>query len=223
MSGAPYVGADIVLKMDLRDFFSRTTLDRVRAYFVKIGWGGDAADLLVRLTTYQQGLPQGAPTSPRLSNLVNYGLDSRLFALGLTLGAMYTRYADDITFSFTLDGYTGRVRTQNPKTLERLVQAVAPENERAVIASLIHTTKRIVKDDGYVLHQDKKLRICRRHERMLVTGLVVNERLNLPRHTRRKLRAVEHHLKTGRPATLNQAQLDGWKALQAMVVRGQSE
>lgn len=90
MSGAPYVGADIVLKMDLRDFFSRTTLDRVRAYFVKIGWGGDAADLLVRLTTYQQGLPQGAPTSPRLSNLVNYGLDSRLFALGLTLGAMYT-------------------------------------------------------------------------------------------------------------------------------------
>ncbi len=63
----------------------------------------------------------------------------------------------------------------------------------------------------------RKLRICRRRHRQLVTGLVVNDRPNLPRATRRRLRAIEHHLKNGRTATLTPEQLAGWQAMQAMI------
>ena len=59
--------------------------------------------------------------------------------------------------------------------------------------------------------------IARKHDRQLVTGLVVNQKVNLPRSTRRRLRAIEHHLKTGKPATLTPQQLSGWRALQSMV------
>jgi hypothetical protein len=65
----------------------------------------------------------------------------------------------------------------------------------------------------------KKLHIRRQHDRQQVTGLVVNERLNLPRSVRRRLRAIEHHLRTGRSATLTASQLTGWKALEAMIAQ----
>jgi hypothetical protein len=65
----------------------------------------------------------------------------------------------------------------------------------------------------------KKLQIRRRHDRQVVTGLVVNQRVNLPRKTRRWLRAVAHHQASGRPVTLTPAQLGGWRALLAMVVK----
>ncbi len=191
-NAAPHVGAAVVLKMDLRDFFTRTTVARVRSYFVKIGWDGESADLLVHLTTHKGGLPQGAPTSPRLSNLVNYQLDARLFGLALTLEAKYTRYADDMTFSFSVD-------------------------DREKIAQAIQVTQTIVEECGYHLHTSKKLRINRQHDRMLVTGLVVNAKLQLPRTTRRRLRAVEHRLKSGKAATMSEMQLRGWRSLEAMV------
>jgi RNA-directed DNA polymerase len=191
-NAVPHVGAAVLLKMDIRDFFTATTATRVRDYFKKIGWNTEATNLLTKLTTHKGGLPQGAPTSPRLSNLLNYRLDACLFALGLALSAKYTRYADDITFSF------------------------ATEN-RTAIARAITATQEAIDEYGYHLHTAKKLRIARRHDRMLVTGLVVNVRLNLPRETRRRLRAVEHHLKTNRPATMNDAQLRGWKSLQSMI------
>ena len=57
----------------------------------------------------------------------------------------------------------------------------------------------------------------RRHDRQIVTGLVVNDHVALPRSTRRWLRAVEHHVRTGAPASLTEQQLDGWRALEHMV------
>jgi RNA-directed DNA polymerase len=197
-NAAPHVGAAVLLKMDIRDFFTATSVNRVREYFHTIGWNGDAADLLTKLTTYKGGLPQGAPTSPRLSNLLNYRLDAYLFLVGAALSAKYTRYADDMTFSFS-------------------------EENRAHIARAITATQEAVDEYGYHLHTAKKLRIARRHDRMIVTGLVVNQRLNLPRATRRRLRAVEHHLKTNRPATLTEVQLRGWKAFESMVAAKRTE
>ena len=196
---AVHVGADVLLKMDIIDFFPRTTDERIRDYFLTLGWDLPSTNLLVKLTTHRHGLPQGAPTSPRLSNLVNYLLDARLFAMALKFGAKYTRYADDLTFSLK-----------------------GSENPRAAIAALITWTKATVADQQYALHQQKKLRVARRHERMLVTGLVVNDRLNLPRETRRRLRAVRHHLAHNKPATLNPAQLAGWVALQHMIAQHQA-
>ncbi len=67
--------------------------------------------------------------------------------------------------------------------------------------------KVILGEEGYAIHLKKKLHIRRRHQQQSVTGLVVNTTVNLPRRTRRRLRAVAHHLAARRPATLTAAQL----------------
>lgn len=188
----PHVGKQVVIKLDVKDFFTSTTDKRVMAYFRAIGWDEPAAKLLASLCTYEGSLPQGAPTSPRLSNLVNYRLDARLAAHAQVYGASYSRYADDITFS-------------------------ANESATTRVTHLIHVTKRTLKDVGYQLHTEKKLRIARRHDRQTVTGIVVNAKANLPRTTRRRLRAIEHRLRTKGQATLTSQQLQGWKSLQQMI------
>ena len=188
----PHAGQAVVVRMDVVDFFPSTGADRVKSYFCRIGWNEEAAELLTRLTTHEGGLPQGAPTSPRLSNLVNYLLDARLSRLARRREAVYTRYADDVTFSFQED---------RPKR----------------VRGIIHTASRILKQHGYCIHRRKKLHVRRRHQRQEVTGLVVNDGVRLPRRTRRWLRAVKHHQKTGRPTTLRPAQLEGWIAFQQMV------
>ena len=188
----PHAGKAVVVRMDVRSFFRSTTRRRVRDYFCAIGWDRKAARLLARLCTNRGCLPQGAPTSPRLSNLINYGLDARLAGLAARHDAAYTRYADDITFSFERD-------------------------DRTAIRRIIRGTKSVLDQHGYALHMKHKLHIRRRHQQQTVTGLVVNEVVGLPRRTRRWLRAVEHHIATGREATLAPAQLAGWRALQDMI------
>lgn len=187
-----HVGKALVVRLDLQDFFPSTSEKRVKRYFRVVGWDRKAATLLTRWCTWDGGLPQGAPTSPRLSNLVNRRLDARLAALAAALGGTYTRYADDLTFSFG-------------------------EEADVLVERLVRTVTRIALDDGYVVHRRKKLHVMRRHDRQTVTGLVVNDRVALPRSTRRWLRAVEHHVRTGAPASLTEQQLDGWRALQRMV------
>ena len=188
----PHVRRAVVVRMDIEDFFASTKAGCISEYFRAIGWNKEASALLARLTTWENGLPAGAPTSPRLSNLVNYKLDARLLALATKLGSVYTRYADDMTFSFA-------------------------EDRRDVIQGLIRCVKTILDEEGYVLHQKKKLRILRRHQRQTVTGVVVNERPALPHSTRRWLRAVEHRAATRGRASLTTRQLEGWRALRRMV------
>ena len=193
----PHRRQDVVIKLDIRDFFTSTSAGRVEAYFRKIGWDADAAGLLTKLCTHEGGLPQGAPTSPRLSNLLNYKLDVRLAAFAASRGMEYSRYADDMTFS-------------GPAESER-TEGIGRNND------VISLVKMILEFEGYALHTKKKLRIARRGDRQVVTGLVVNDGVNLPRARRRWLRAVEHHVRTGKPATLTPAQLRGWQSLQSMV------
>jgi uncharacterized protein (TIGR03067 family) len=190
----PHAGQAVVVRLDLRDFFPTTTEYRVYAYFRRIGWNRPAAGLLTRICTHQGGLPQGAPTSPRLSNLVNFRLDRRIAAMANKLGARYTRYADDITLSFA-------------------------EDDRLTIRYLIRFVRKVVNEEGYQVHGRKKLQIRRQHQQQRVTGLVVNAGVRLPRRTRRWLRAVEHHLRVGRPATLTTQQLAGWQALRQMIAQ----
>ena len=191
-NAAAHSAAAVAIRMDLREFFTNTSAARVDGFFRGIGRDAPAAELLTRLCTHEGALPQGAPTSPRLSNLVNVVMDVRLAGLAASLGAVYTRYADDMTFSLNEDNHTA-------------------------VATLIRCTKQIVADFGYKLHPGRKLRIRRRHQSQRVTGLVVNERPALPRETRRMLRAAAHHLATGRAATLTEEQLQGWDALQHMI------
>ena len=76
-----HAGSAVILRMDIEDFFGSTPTERVRRYF-RYTWGPDAADLLARLTTHAGSLPQGAPTSPKLSNHLNERLDARLQGFG---------------------------------------------------------------------------------------------------------------------------------------------
>ena len=210
-----HVGAEVVLRMDVKGFFASTTEDRVRAYLYGIGWGQEAADIIIRLCTYNGALPQGAPTSPRLSNLINFELDARLDGWAKLAGAMYTRYADDITFSFQdLNKSEIESAPQNQLTLERVPRIIHGHD---VLTSTIRITKKILAEYGYTLHIKQKLNIRRRHQQQKVTGLVVNEKVTLPRKTRRWLRAVKNHLENGKSASLTQEQFAGWQALQQMI------
>lgn len=191
-NAAPHAGRAVVLKLDLVDFFPRTSSARVEHYFRRIGWSRRAARLLARLTTHEGGLPQGAPTSPRLSNLVNGQLDRLVDRYVRKHRGTYTRYADDITVSF-------------------------PEDWPRYVRGTLQIVRRVAATQGYRVHGRPKLGIWRRHQRQLVTGIVVNDRPDLPRETRRWLRAVEHRLRTTGRATLAPAQLAGWKAYRAMV------
>ena len=190
----------IVIKVDLVNFFPSIDRDRIEAYFRRIGWNRKAAQLLTELTTFQGALPQGAPTSPRLSNLVNYRMDTQLAVLAEAHQGIFTRYADDITISLSDEQYE----------VHRTVQSIL----------------RIVRQSGYRPHVGRKFDVRRSHQRQVVTGLVVNDRANLPRETRRWLRAVEYRIKNTsefgglqKPPTLSEEQLRGWKNLQRMINR----
>ena len=90
---------DYVLCMDIEDFFpsiSRSTVVRV---FTHTGYSKSAASALADLCCYQETLPQGAPTSPYLANIIFYQIDEQLALLAREYGAIYSRYADDLTFS----------------------------------------------------------------------------------------------------------------------------
>ena len=190
----PHACQAVVIRLDIVEFFANTTVERIEQYFRRIGWDKNAAALLMLLTTHEGGLPQGAPTSPRLSNLVNFALDLKLARLAERFKGCYTRYADDITFSFPAD---------HPRHIRGVIQQA----------------RRMLRAAGYEMHERSKLHVRRRHQRQEVTGLVVNDKIALPRKTRRRLRAVRHRLAEGRPATMTAAQLQGWSALEAMVER----
>lgn len=191
-----HIGRAVVVRIDIKNFFPKTHSDRIYSYFRMIGWNRESARLMVELCCRKKGLPQGAPTSPILSNLVNYQMDARLAGLAAKSRAIYSRYADDLIFSFTED---------NCRFIRGVVRRVA----------------RILFDFGYQMNKSK-LKVMRQHNRQVITGLVVNKKVQLPRQTRRWLRAVEHHLKTGKVATLTNEQLRGWKAYQQQSDKGQS-
>jgi retron-type reverse transcriptase len=193
-NAAQHTGRALVLRFDVVDFFPTTRAGRIERMFLRFGWSAEAAALLTRLVTHGDGLPQGAPTSPRLSNLVNAGLDRELDGLIGRRQGRYTRYADDITVSFP-ENWIGE-----------------PERTGAVVRYALALR-------GYRMHGKEKTSVRRRHQRQVVTGLVVNRKVALSRPLRRRLRAARHHLATGRPVTFTPEQLQGWTAFENMVRR----
>ena len=184
MAAARHAGEAMVISFDLLAFFPSVAQHRVYALFRRIGYPASVARHLAGLCTAitppdllsdpkigasvqlsNRHLPQGAPTSPALANLVAYGLDVRLAGLARNLDATYTRYADDLTFS-------GDAR-------------IAPVLYRAV--------PDIVQGCGFRLNP-AKTRIQPHTSRQMVTGIVVNQHLNLPRPDYDILKATIHHL-----------------------------
>jgi RNA-directed DNA polymerase len=191
-----HAGSPVLVRMDLRAFFSSITAARIYGLFRGIGYPEPVAHTLTALTTTRTPaavlrsapdphlaallrrphLPQGAPTSPALANLCAFRLDRRLSGLAARFGLRYARYADDLAFSGTLDG--GRI--------DRLVSLAG----------------QIVHDEGFRVHPGKT-RIRSRSQRQSLTGLVVNARPAVPRRDYDRLRAVLHNAATHGLAAAN--------------------
>jgi retron-type reverse transcriptase len=185
MSNAvPHVGRAAVVNLDLKDFFPSITFPRVKGIIQDLGFSPAVATILALLCTEcprrkveyngralhvatgSRALPQGACTSPALSNLLARRLDSRLNGLAKKLGFTYTRYADDLTFS-------------------------GPTESAAKTGYLLARVRHIVGDEKLTMNEDKT-RVQRPNSRQTVTGIVVNKRPNVPRRTTKRLRAILH-------------------------------
>lgn len=95
-----HAGHAVTFTADVENFFGTTSAARVRAFFLRLGWRDAALTALMRLCVWRNSLPQGAPTSPCLSNLVNFHLDKALATLTESSGGRYSRYGDDLAFSW---------------------------------------------------------------------------------------------------------------------------
>jgi retron-type reverse transcriptase len=118
-------------------------------------------------------LPQGAPTSPAITNLLCRRLDRRVAGWAKKHGFIYTRYADDLT--------------------------VSSKDKAAPVGRMLAFLRKLVVTEGFAIHRDK-VRVVRRGRRQEVTGVVVNERPGVPRDELRKFRALLHHIDKDGPA-----------------------
>jgi RNA-directed DNA polymerase len=185
-NATPHVGTDVVINLDLQDFFPSISYKRVKGVFQALGYGEAIATVLglicteattteleldgktYYVATSERHLPQGAPTSPAITNLLCRRLDKRLANMATIDGFTYTRYADDLTFSAS-----GEATSQ--------------------ICNILKQTQNIVTHEGLTVHPTKT-RVLRKSQQQEVTGIVVNEKLTIDRATLKRFRATLHHI-----------------------------
>lgn len=214
-NAAVHAGAQVVVKLDLEGFYPTITMPRVKGLMRKAGYGEQVATVLALLCTESprevielrgkphhvaigpRSLPQGAPTSPSITNALCLRLDRRMQGLASKLGFRYTRYADDLTFSWHAEG-------------------------EAPVGKLLHRVRSIVGSEGFAVHP-RKTRVMRSGRRQKVTGLVVNAPSSaegapevaparVPRKLRRTLRAALHNRGKGKDGPDSLDRLHGFAA-----------
>jgi RNA-directed DNA polymerase len=202
---APHVGRQVVLRMDLRNFFGSIPAGRINALFRTLGYPEETARYLTGLCTNrirasealkvpgadpefvlpwlerkklsEPHLPQGAPTSPALANLCALHLDFRLASLAGKMDAQYTRYADDLAFS-------------GDEPVRRRAQK---------LSDLIAAT---ALDEGFEVNF-RKTRFMHKSDRQILTGIVVNEKINVHRREFEQLKAILHNCLRSGPDSQN--------------------
>jgi Retron-type reverse transcriptase len=159
-----HVGQELVMGIDLKDFFPSIKFNRVRGLFRSIGYNEDVSTILAELCTFNWRLPQGAPTSPMISNLIASNLDTKLTRFCLKRNLLYSRYADDITIS-------------GGKALPRYKTLIF----------------RIIDKEGFNINFEK-VRIQGRGSRQSVTGLVVNDKMSIGRKKKKIMKSIVHKI-----------------------------
>ena len=159
-----HVRRQVIVRIDLEDFFPSLSFRQARSVFVKAGYPFTVANVLANLCCRDGVLPIGAPTSPTLANQICRKMDNRLWLLGRTSRFRYSRYADDLVFSSA--------------------------NRR--FASLVPFLKQVVTEEGFRVNENK-LAILRRAGCQKVTGVVVNRKTNVSREQFKWVRAVVHN------------------------------
>ena len=210
----PHTRQAVVINVDLADFFPSITADRVKAAWRALGWNDEAATALTNICTLDGRLPQGAPTSPALSNLVCRRLDARLASLLAALDGAYTRYADDLTVSVPSLGRNKRRRLGPPRSGPAKPR---PYKRSGLSRKLLTRLREIIEAEGFRIQWKKRVRVQRAHQRQTATGLVVNQQVNLPRSTRRLIRAMQHRERLGQLDDAGRRRLQGLVNLQQMV------
>jgi retron-type reverse transcriptase len=186
----PHLKADILINLDLKDFFPTITFPRIKGVFRKLGYSEQIATLFALLcsepeaeavemdnqtfytATSVRKLPQGAPTSPAITNILCRRLDKRLSGLAKKYHFTYTRYADDLSFS-------------------------AHQSEEKNAHKLLSCIRKVLQSENFHLHPDK-LKIMRKGARKEVTGIVVNDKPGIKAKEYDKFRALLYQIeKTG--------------------------
>ncbi|MHB1419863.1 MAG: reverse transcriptase domain-containing protein [Bacillota bacterium] len=164
-----------ILNIDLEDFFPSINFGRVRGMFIakpyKLPPG--VATVLAQICCFENQLPQGAPTSPIVSNMICSKMDNELQSLARRKRCIYSRYADDISIS-TLNNEFPLASTNGDNTLE-------------ISSELIN----LIEKNGFKINKEKS-RLGNNSNRLEVTGLIVNNKVNVPRKYIRQIRAMLH-------------------------------
>lgn len=160
-----HAGENHLLKIDLKDFFPSINKNRIIHVLKELGYPHKIAFYLAQICCFNNSLPQGAPTSPILSNIVTRRFDKRLICLANQFKLKYTRYADDLTFS-------------GPK--------ISP--------SFISYVNTIVTDEGFEINASKT-RLYQQKSKRIVTGISVIEKdVKIPRTYKRELKQELHYI-----------------------------
>ena len=154
------------LKVDLKDFFPSITITQVINIFKSIGYNHQVSFYLASICCYENHLPQGAPTSPVLSNIIAITLDNRISALARKINLNYTRYADDLAFS-------GDVI--NIRHLEYI--------------------KNIIQECGFSINEKKTLLQKEKTKRILTGISIANNEIKVPKDYKRKLKQEVHFIR----------------------------
>ncbi|QWH98163.1 retron St85 family RNA-directed DNA polymerase [Bacillus mycoides] len=167
-----------VLTLDIKDFFPSIRFHKIYLFFFNLGYTESLSMMLANLCCLNGSLPQGAISSPALSNLIFKSFDKRISVFCKSNNIRYTRYADDLTFSGDFQP-----------------------------GMLIKFVENILVPEGFQLN-NKKTRVRLQHQRQEVTGIVVNQKLQAPRKMRRELRQKIHYIeKYGLDSHLERSQI----------------
>lgn len=186
-NAAPHCRKSFVFNIDIKDFFSSITFARVRGLLIAKPYSlsAETATVIAHLSTISGVLPQGSPCSPVISNMICSSLDRELLSLARKHRATYTRYADDITFSFYCPlGFISR---------EIVIPSLSNEHANHYDSKVGERLSEIVAAHGFTINQ-RKVRLQGANERQVVTGLTTNQKPNVARVFVRKTAALIHSI-----------------------------
>ncbi len=161
----PHINKKLILKLDIKDFFDNITFNMVYdSCFREELYPKSIGILLTKLCTYHGHLPQGAPTSSYISNIVMREFDEVVGKYCSNNSISYTRYSDDLTFSGDFN-----------------------------VTSVINMVKEELKKYGFKLNYEK-IHVIRNNKRQLVTGIVVNKKINICKEYKRRIRQEIYYI-----------------------------